>query len=224
MRQVSHFGPELFQFFRELKANNTREWFLANKDGYETEVKEPMLRFISDFGPHLRKISPSFEAEPRPVGGSMFRIYRDTRFSMDKSPYKTHAAAHFGHRAGKDVHAPGFYLHLDPVGCFAGAGIWHPEPSTLVKIRDAIVHQPRGWERVLRSKLSLEGDKLTRPPRGYDAAHPFVEDLKRKDFVATVPFTRSQVCSPRFLQGYASACKAMSPLVEFLTKALGLAW
>ena len=154
----------------------------------------------------------------------MFRIHRDTRFSRDKSPYKTHAAAHFRHRAGKDVHALGFYLHLDPSGSFAGAGVWHPEAPTLKKIRDAIVSRPKAWEAVLRKKIAVEGDPLTRPPQGYDPHHPFIEDLKRKDFVTMIPFTEAHVCNPRFLSDYVQACKAMSPLVEFLTKAVGLAW
>ncbi len=115
MKRRSYFRPELFQFLRELKANNEKEWFQANKHRYESEVKEPMLRFISDFAPYLRQISRHVVADPRPVGGSMFRIYRDTRFFKDKSPYKTTAAAHFPHRdGGKDVHAPGFYLHIEP--------------------------------------------------------------------------------------------------------------
>lgn len=225
MGATSHFGPELFQFLRDLTLNNKREWFLENKERYETQVREPMLRFIADFGFHLEKISRSYEADPRPSGGSLFRIYRDTRFSRDKRPYKTHTAAHFRHRASRtDVHSPGFYLHLEPGGCFAGGGLWHAEPATLRKVRDAIVERPAAWRTVLRGKLSLEGDTLKRPPQGYDPTHPFIEDLKRKDFVADVPFTEAQVCSPRFLASYAAACRAMSPLMEFLTKAVGLEW
>jgi uncharacterized protein (TIGR02453 family) len=225
MGETSYFGPELFQFLRDLTADNRREWFLANKERYEEQVKEPMLRFIADFGFSLQKISQSYEADPRPTGGSLFRIYRDTRFSRDKRPYKTHAAAHFRHRATRtDVHAPGFYLHLEPEGCFAGAGLWHPEPASLKKVREAIVERTGGWEAVLRSKLTLEGETLKRPPPGYDPAHPRIEDLKRKEFVAAMPFTEAQVCGPRFLGSYAAACRAMSPLMEFLTKAVGLEW
>ena len=113
MAREPHFTPALFKFLRELNKNNTREWFQANKDRYETDVRNPMLGFIADFAPYLEGLSPQFVAEPRRSGGSMFRIHRDTRFSKDKSPYKTHAAAQFGHARGKDVHAPGFYLHLE---------------------------------------------------------------------------------------------------------------
>ena len=95
MSAMAYFTPRLFDFLRELKANNSRDWFLAHKSAYEFDAREPMLRFIEDFGPRLRRISKHYLADPRPVGGSMFRIHRDVRFSRDKSPYKTHVAAHF---------------------------------------------------------------------------------------------------------------------------------
>src|ERR1700676_1379621 len=98
----AHFTPGFFQFFRELKSNNRREWFQANKSRFETEARDPMIRFISDFAPHLSPISRHYYADPRPVGGSMFRIYRDVRFSKDKSPYKTNAGMFFHHLAGRE--------------------------------------------------------------------------------------------------------------------------
>ena len=219
-----HFSPEVFRFLKELRKNNRRDWFLANRERYESAVREPFLHFISDFGPLLAKISRFFVADPRPTGGSLFRIYRDTRFSKDKSPYKTHAAAHFRHRAaGKDVHAPGFYLHLEPGSCFAAAGLWRPDAPTLAKMRDAILDQRKEWGKV-RKSLDIHGDSLLRLPKGYDADHPFVDDLKRKDFVTDVRLSESQVCAPRVLLDFASACKKMSPLVRFTTEALGLTW
>lgn len=223
MSARAHFSPELFRFLKDLRRNNRREWFQANRERYESAVRDPFLRFISDFGPLLSKISHHFVADPRPTGGSLFRIYRDTRFAKDKSPYKTHAAADFRHRAGgRDAHAPGFYLHLEPGGCLAAAGIWHPDPGALAKVRNAIVEHPRQWERIRR--LGLQGDSLVRPPRGYDPDHPLIEDVKRKDFYSTVPFTEKQVCSPRFLLDFAAACKKMSPLTRFLTEGLGMPW
>src|SRR5260221_10113685 len=147
--EAARFGPGLFRFLKELQASNNKSWFEANKHRYEEEVKEPMLRFISDFGSRLRTISRNFDAHPRPVGGSMFRIYRDTRFSHDKSPYKTTAAAHFPHKAaGKDVHAPGFYLHLEPGNCMGGGGLWHPDGLALEKVRDRIVSRTKAWKAV----------------------------------------------------------------------------
>ena len=129
MLGVPYFQEGLFTFLKELRANNDREWFAANRERYETQVREPFVRFISDFEPILHQISPHFRADPRPSGGSLFRIYRDTRFSKDKSPYKTAAAAHFPHERGRDVHAPGYYLHLEPGSVFAGAGLWRPVPG-----------------------------------------------------------------------------------------------
>ena len=222
---VPHFGRGLFRFLKELKAHNHREWFQANKDRYESEVKEPMLRFIADFGERLRTISRNFDADPRPMGGSMFRIYRDTRFSKDKSPYKTAAAAHFQYRhGGKDVHAPGFYLHLEPGECMGGGGLWHPDPATLQKVRDHIVNRTKDWKAIVDRGIAISGDGLKRPPAGYAPTHPFIEDLKRKDIYTMTQFSEADVCAPDFLDRYTEACRSAGPLVEFLTKALGLAW
>ena len=112
MAQHGHITPALFDFFRELKANNNREWFQANKERYERQVREPLLQFVEDFGVRLAEISPHYVADARRSSGSLFRINRDVRFSADKSPYKTAAGIQFRHESGKDVHAPGFYLHL----------------------------------------------------------------------------------------------------------------
>ena len=146
----AHFTPELFEFLLELRTNNNREWFQANKGRYERHVKEPLLQFIQDFEPSLHSVSTRFIADARANGGSMFRIYRDVRFSKDKSPYKTQAAVQFRHEAGKSAHAPGFYLHLDPTEIFVGVGIWRPDSASLAKIRNAIVANPGKWERAAK--------------------------------------------------------------------------
>ena len=221
MPDTAFFSPELFDFLRQLKRHNNRNWFARNKGQYEEVVQDPALIFINSFGPHLHKLSPHFVADARPSRGSLFRIYRDTRFSPDKRPYKTHVGIHFSHVSGKDAHAPVFYLHLEPDNCFAATGVWHPDNSALTKIRLAIVANPDPWAKV-RGKLELEGDSLTRPPRGFDPNHRFVEDLKRKDFVASAGLTEAQVCGPKFMRDFVSACRAMLPLVEFTTRALGL--
>jgi uncharacterized protein (TIGR02453 family) len=224
-----HFTPELFRFMRQLKKNNKPEWFKKKRDDYIEVARDPMLRFISDFGPHLRRISPHFVADPRPQGGSMFRIYRDIRFSKDKKPYKTFASAQFRHERGKDVHAPGFYLHLGADEVFAGSGIWHPDGPSLAKIRNAIVEQPARWKRILSAKkfrdnLRLSGDSLKRAPRGFDPEHPLIEDLKRKDFIAVTDLDEKAACAPGFIDSYTQICRAGAPLVKFLTEALELDW
>src|ERR687898_2540430 len=151
------FSPELFSFLSDLRANNDREWFAANKHRYEDHLLEPALDFIAAFAPRLEKISPHFRADPRPSGGSLFRIYRDTRFSKDKTPYKTNVGIHFRHELAKDARAPGFYLHLSPGEVFAGGGIWHPDGPTLTAIRQAIVDDPDRW-RAATEGLELGGE------------------------------------------------------------------
>jgi uncharacterized protein (TIGR02453 family) len=215
------FNSELFDFLRQLKRHNDREWFAKNKIRYQQVVVEPAMAFITRFSSHLAKLSPHFVADARPTKGSLFRIYRDTRFSPDGLPFKTHVGIRFSHESGKDVHAPIFYLHLEPEGCFVAAGVWHPDNQALTKIRTAIVSQPGQWRKIA-SKYELEGGSLTRPPKGFDASHPCIEDLKRKDFMASVELSEDQVCGPRLMRDFTSACRTMKPLVEFTTKALGL--
>ena len=225
MARQAHFAPEFFEFLTDLADNNTREWFQSNKDRYRREVQEPLLRFISDVAEPLSEISPRFVADPRPTGGSMFRIYRDVRFSKDKSPYKTHAAAQFRHQEGKDAHTPCFYLHLSPTEIFAGAGLWHPPGPALGLIREAIVEQPELWTEVIAKTeaegLALGGDSLKRPPRGFAADHPLIEHLKRKDFICSRSFTQKQATSPGFLERYIDTCRSGSALVRFITEAVG---
>jgi len=221
MADTAFFSPDVFVFLRQLKRNNDREWFAKNKARYQTSIVEPALSFIGSFAPQLEKISPFFVADARPTRGSLFRIYRDTRFSPDKRPFKTHVGIHFSHASGKDAHAPVFYLNLEPDNCFAAAGIWHPDNRVLTRMRTAIARDAEQWAKV-RKKLNLEGDRLSRPPRGFDPAHPFIDDLKMKDFVASVALSEEQICSGKLMRDFVSACRQMSPLVEFTTKALGL--
>ena len=221
------FNPDLFRFLRQLKENNSRDWFHGNKAWYESAVRHPAQQFISDFGPRLAKISPHFNADPRPVGGSLFRIHRDVRFARDKSPYKISVGIQFRHKKAKDVHAPGFYLHLEPGSVFAGIGIWHPDSASLKLIRDALVADPRRWKRVLAGKrfsatYELAGDSLKRPPRGYDAEHPLVEDLKRKDFLAVAKLTQKKATSAGFIDEYAALCRAGTPFMKLLCEAVGV--
>jgi uncharacterized protein (TIGR02453 family) len=221
-----HFQRGFFAFLRELRANNNRQWFATNKERYVTEVEGPMLRFIADLGPRMRvQVSKNFIADPRRVGGSMFRIYRDTRFSKDKTPFKPSAGAQFPHQArGNDRSVPGFYLHLEPGTCVGGGGIYHPDAVALRCIRDRMVRKPKEWEAVLRKGVPIEGDALKRPPAGYDPDYRFAEDLKRKDLYSMSRFSEREVCSPGFLDTYMDACARAAPLVEFLTRALRLRW
>lgn len=217
------FGPELFAFVRDLTANNDREWFQQNKRRYEQEVKEPALAFISGFGPHLRKISPHFLAIPKAQGGSLFRIHRDTRFSSDKSPYKTHVGIHFRHAQGADAHTPGFYLHLQPGESFVGMGLWHPDAPTLAKIRGAMVADAAAWKKAKASfekRFALAGESLKKAPQGFDAGHPLIDDLRRKDFIGAITHGDAEVLDPAFPARFVDACRDGAGLVRWLCGAL----
>jgi len=217
--------PRTFAFLRELAAHNERPWFERNKQRYLDEVRDPLLRFVAAFAPKLAKISSNHVADPRPVGGSLFRIHRDVRFAKDKSPYKTHAALSFRHADGRERPAPGFYLHLAPGDVFAGAGLWHAPPEAVKQVRDAIVAAPARWKQVVRAcPLGEEEDTLKRAPRGYDPEHPCVEDLKRQSFTAGARFTQAQACAPDFLDRLAKTYRSHVPLMEFLSRAVGVAW
>jgi uncharacterized protein (TIGR02453 family) len=219
--ETTFFTPEVFVFLKQLKRNNNREWFAKNKLRYEECVVKPAVAFISAFAQPLHDISPHLVADARPTRGSLFRIYRDTRFSPDKKPYKTQVGMHFFHAKGRDAHAPGFYFHIEPGQCFVGGGIWHPDNAALTKIRAAITREPEVWARA-RGRLLWTEDTLKKAPRGFPADHPFVEDLKLKSYIASVPLPDERICSDRFLREFTAECKKMAPLVEFTTKALGL--
>ncbi len=226
---MAHFTPSLFDFLEDLAANNRRDWFQANKQRYRTDVQYPLLRFVDDFEDRLASISPHMVADARRSGGSVFRIYRDVRFSKDKTPYKTNAGVHFRHEAGRDVHGPGLYLHLEPGMVFAGAGLWRPNATTAGKIREAIVENPDRWRQIVdepdfASTFTLEGESLKRGPRGFDPHHPLIHYLKLKSFVATTSFSEEETCAPDFIDLYADTCRVAAPFTGFLTTAVGLDW
>jgi uncharacterized protein (TIGR02453 family) len=223
------FPKDFFLFFKELKAHNERPWFEENKQRFRDSVQAPMSAFIETMGPRLARVSKNFRADPRANGGSMFRIYRDVRFSKDKRPYKEHAACHFRHALGKDVHAPGFYMHFADDEVFYGGGMYMPEPPVLAKIRDAIVARPSAWKAVKgdRGLVKTFGElgsdhTLTKAPRGYDPSHPLIEDIKKKSFFAMRDSTVKAAQSAKFTDEVADAFKAATPLMKFLCKAQGV--
>ena len=223
--EFSGFEPTLIQFLDELTVNNNRPWFWENKERYEREVLGPCMRFIRAFAPRLKKISRYFVASDRRLGGSLMRVYRDTRFAKDSEPYKTNVGIQFRHEMGKDVHAPGFYVHIAPDECFLALGVWHPDAEALARIREAIVERPERWRRAcgdrkFRQCFALEGDCLKKPPRGFPADHPLVEDLKRKDFVGWCELTERQVLEPGFLARVATSFAAGRSRMRFLCDAI----
>jgi uncharacterized protein (TIGR02453 family) len=217
----AYFSADTFRFLRDLAENNHREWFAGNKARYEAVVKDPALTFITDFASELKKLSPHFMATPR----SLFRIHRDTRFSKDKSPYKTHLGIHFRHELSKDAHAPGYYFHIEPRTVFAGVGIWHPEAPAVQAIREHIVEKPAAWKSASRAKaftatFGLGGDRLKRPPKGFDADHPLIEDLKWKDYIAVADLSQSFVTNASVTKDLAKILKAGTAFMRFLCEAL----
>jgi len=221
------FSRETMQFLTELAANNERPWFGVNKSRYEHHVLDRALAFIENMDPRLERISDHFVAVPKRSGGSLMRVYRDTRYSRDKSPYKTNIGIQFRHERGKDVHAPGFYVHIEPGQCFLGAGIWRPESKVLAAIRTRIVEQPKLWQRVVGNKRFREhfefgGQRLKRPPRGFPADAPHIEDIKRKDFIASCQIDDDEVLAVDFTDRVATRFAAAEPLMVFLCASLDL--
>ena len=228
-KATAYFSPALFDFLRELRVNNERIWFTANKARYERDVRTPALRFVEAAAPGLRRISAHLVADPRPVGGSLFRINRDIRFSKDKSPYKTAVGMSFGHDQGGMGAAPGLYVHLEPGESFVGGGVHMPDTATLTRIRDAIVADTPAWKRIVGDARFAPlhenmGESLKRAPQGYDPGHPFVDDLKRKGHTWHARFSEEEVCAPGFLDAWLDACRHANGFHRFLAKALGVAW
>jgi uncharacterized protein (TIGR02453 family) len=221
------FSKSTLGFLHELAAHNDRAWFEANKPRYEALVREPALEFIAAMAPALAKFAPHFRAEPKKMGGSLMRVFRDTRFARDKSPYKTNIGIQFRHELGKDVHAPGFYLHIANDECFFGAGCWHPEADALGRIRDLIAAKPERWfalrdEKKFAAHWTLAGDSLTRPPRGYAADHLAIEDLKRKDFIGLATLSFAEATAPGLVKLATERFAAAAPLMKFLCEAQGV--
>lgn len=222
-----YFSKQTFEFLAALAANNNREWFELHQQEYEDLVRTPALDFIGDMSHEMPAISRHFLAQPKKMGGSLMRVYRDTRFSKDKTPYKTNIGIQFRHEVGKDVHAPGYYLHISPQECFLGVGLWHPETDALFKIRTAILEHGEAWvaardDATFARHFTLEGDSLANAPRGFAKDHPLLEDLKRKDFIALAPLNPATVSSKNLRPHVVENFRAAAPMMAFLCKALGL--
>lgn len=220
------FTPRTLAFLHQLSRHNDRDWFQAHKAEYEREVLEPSLDFIQALEPPLARISPRLLCIPKRMGGSLLRIYRDTRFAHDKRPYKTNVGMHFRHDAFRDIHGPGCYFHIGLDECFIGCGIWQPDPGTATKIRQHIVDRPRAWQAARRvvagdSVFEFHGTVMKRAPRGFPPDHGAVEDLKRKDFLVVRPFDEGLLYSPDIVDFAAEHYAQAAPLMRFLCASLG---
>ena len=221
------FKSTVQKFLGELETNNNRDWFQRNKSRYESEILTPTLNYISAIGEPLSKIAPHFVAVPKRVGGSMMRVYRDTRFSKDKTPYKTNVGIQFRHSLAKDVHAPGYYVHIAPDETFIGIGTWHPPSDALLKIRERITDHSDQWvaardNNAFRSEFKLGGEKLKTFPRGFDKNHELIDDLRWKDFIAVKNLDSAVIERDDFVDFSANLFKIATPYMKFLCDALGV--
>lgn len=220
---ASPFTPKSLAFLRALKRNNDREWFRERKSEYEEHVRGPMIRVLDALAADFPRVAPEFIADPRV---SLFRIHRDTRFSADKSPFKTNAAAHLPPRGFPKGEGAGLYFEISPEGVWAGGGLYIPSSQQLLKVREHIVvHQSR-FERAIGSAAfkkkvgSMHGERLSRVPRGFRTDHPAAELLKYKQFLAGVEYPADFALSPRFYRELLEVFGAIAPFVRFLNEGL----
>lgn len=224
----TYFSERSFKFMRALARNNDREWFHTHKADYEQHVRAPFLALIADLQPALREVSEHYRADPKTVGGSLFRIHRDTRFSNNKAPYKEWQGARLFHARSREVEAPSFYIHLQPGECFIAAGLWHPEPENLRRVRHFIVDNPGSWANAahasaFRKRFDLDdSEMLVRMPRGYPDDFAYPDDLRRKNHVAIRRIDDATMIGPRLLSTLGKDLKQLGPFVDYLCAALDL--
>jgi uncharacterized protein (TIGR02453 family) len=217
------FPEEMTRFFRSLKRNNRREWFQPRKHLFEQHVKTPMLELVSAINAELAKFAPEYVTEPK---NAIFRIYRDTRFSADKTPYKTHIAASFSRRGGERLGTGGFYFSVSHDAIEAAAGIWHPDREVTLAVRNHIVATHQELCRILADKKALKmtgglrGDALTRSPKGFDPEHPAAGFIKMKDWVLDVTLDPSLATTPKLHGEIVGRFRAMTPMLQYLNRPL----
>lgn len=225
---TTYFSDKTFKFLRALARHNEREWFHAHKADYESHVRQPFLRLLTDLQPVMAGVSAHFRADPKGVGGSLFRIHRDTRFSSDKTPYKSWQGARLFHVRARQVAAPSFYLHVKPGECFVGGGLWHPDTTTQRRIRQFIVDNPGGWQRAahdaaFRRDYALESsDMLVRVPAGFPADFAHADDLRHRNFVVTRALDDADLTGDDLLSILATDLAAIAPFMDYLCAALDL--
>ncbi len=225
--RYSRFEKRTIKFLRELRENNNREWFKVNKARYDEDVLDVALRFIQSMQQPLADFAPNFTAVATRMGGSLMRVYRDTRFSNNKLPYKTNIGIQFRHERAKDVHSPGYYVHIDPDEVFIGVGMWRPDSEPLRQIRERIAAKSPQWQRAIstpafKRHFSLGGESLQRPPRGFDKEHPMIDDIKRKSFIAVRTMSLEDCLKPQFQRSVETSFKQATPYMEFLCAAVGV--
>lgn len=223
----TYFSDRSFRFLRALARNNERAWFNAHRADYEAHVRTPFQRLLVDLQPALAEVSPHFRADPRNVGGSLYRIQRDVRRYADKAPYKTWQGAELFYER-RHTRAPSFFIHLEDGASFVGGGLWYPEPATLRHVRQFIVDNPGGWRVATRATpfadrfVLDERDMLVRGPRGFPPDFEFADDLRRKNLLAVRRIDNAAMAADGLLAEIEQDFKALVPFMDYLCAALDL--
>jgi uncharacterized protein (TIGR02453 family) len=217
------FPKEAMTFFRDLKKNNTREWFRERKQIYDEKVKGPMVELMDALNREMARFAPGYLTSPEKA---IYRIYRDTRFSHDKSPYKTHIAAVFT-RLGMEKHASaGLYFSVSPEEIEVAGGVYMPGPDQLLKIRNHLASHHEEFRRITSGRSfralmgKLWGEQLSRAPKGFPADHPAADLLRYKQWLVYVLLDPSLASTPRLLPELAKRFRVMTPFIEFLNRPL----
>jgi uncharacterized protein (TIGR02453 family) len=223
MPRFSGFPKEGIQFLRNLKKNNDREWFQERKAVFEECVKAPMTELVLALGEDFEAFAPQYLTDPKKA---IYRIYRDTRFSNDKTPYKTHIAASFNHKSLAKHAAAGFYFHFSPEEILMGGGVYMPGSWELLTIRRHIADDPAAYGAIVKARPfqryfgGVTGEKLSRPPKGFPADHPAIETLKLKQFLAGETLEPELALSPKLLPELSKRFQAIAPFIDYLNQPL----
>jgi uncharacterized protein (TIGR02453 family) len=216
------FSPDALAFLRSLKRNNRREWFKPRKEKYEKLIKTPMLEMVESLNQELARFAPGYVT---PREKAVYRLYRDTRFSPNKTPYKTHIAAIFPRHTAVKREGAVFYLHFTPTELLAFGGVYSPEREELLAYRALIQEHYEELQKILRNKKlrkvagQLQGEQLSRMPKGFPTDHPAEALLRHKQWYLECTLDVKLVTSPRLVPELARRFQAMTPLVEFLNRA-----
>jgi len=217
----THISKETFKFFTAIEKNNNKPWFENNRSTYEA-ITENYLAFINELLLLIRKVEPIYEKDLKKYAG---RIYRDIRFSKDKSPYKNHISGLI-ERAAEHKKCP-LYIHIQPGGSFIGGGVWQPEPDLLKNVRQEIDYNGSDFNKIINKKSfinwfgKIEGESLVRPPKGYEPDNPNIELLKLKQYIVKKNFTDAEVVSPNFIKDIVCAYKEALPFFRFMDNVMG---
>jgi uncharacterized protein (TIGR02453 family) len=215
------FPKDGLEFLRKLKRNNRREWFQPRKEIFESQVKAPMIELVEAINAELLKFAPEHINDPKKA---IYRIYRDTRFSADKTPYKTHIAAIFPPRGGGRDASAGFYFHVSDSQVGVAGGAYAPGPEQLLAIRTWLAENHAAFRKTVRTVEKtmgkMQGESLTRPPKGFDAAHPSIDLIKHKQWVFFAQLDSKLAASPKIVGELVKRFRAAAPAVKMLNVAV----